>query len=182
LGLISETSATSPAFVTYDARGVANYILDRCEELGRTVSNLSIQKLIFFCHAWTLKVLSRPLVGEEFEAWQLGPVLPYLYREFKDFEERPITKRATKLDKATGTRVIATYNFDPELLNLLTQTIDTYSALTPYQLVAISHANGGPWDQVWNHGKKINAGMRISNMSISNFYSARTDSSLPPMR
>ncbi len=174
-------SATSRAFVTYDAREVANYILDRCDELGRPVTNLSIQKLTFFCHAWTLKYLSRPLIAEEFEAWQHGPVLPYLYREFKEFdaEERPINRRAKKLDKATGARVIAEYSFDSELLSLLTETIDTYSALKPYQLVAISHISGGPWEQVWNHGKKINAGMRISNKSISEFYSARTDSNSP---
>jgi uncharacterized phage-associated protein len=159
---------------TYDAREIANFILDRSDLLRRDISNLSLQKIVYFCHVWVLAALERPLVREQFEAWEFGPVLPYLYREFRDCGDRKITKRASKLDKETGQKVQATYSFEPDVAALLTDVIDTYSALTPYQLVQISHAKGSPWDQAWNHEEKINVGMRISNELIADFYSAKS--------
>jgi uncharacterized phage-associated protein len=160
--------------MTYDAREVANFILDRCDALGREVSNLSLQKIVYFCHVWTLIALQRPLIREEFEAWELGPVMPYLYREFKVFGDSRITRRASKLDRSNGQRVLAQYKFDDEIQTLLTEVVSSYSGLSPYQLVQISHVKGGPWNQVWNHGERINAGMRISNALISEFYSAQS--------
>ena len=156
---------------TYDAREIANFVLDRCDSLGREISNLSLQKIVFFCHVWTLTVLGRPLIREQFEAWRHGPVLPYLYREFKDNEDKPIKKRATKLNKSNGQKELAEYDFDDSLARLLKETIDSYSKLDPFQLVQLSHVASGPWEQVWNHNKKINAGMRISDESILTFYS-----------
>lgn len=100
--------------------------------------------------------------------------MPYLYREFKRFGENPITGRATKLDKSTGKQVPATYHFPDEVLDLLQKTIAAYSGLSPFQLVEITHAPNGPWDQIWHHENKINAGMRIPNELITNFYSAKS--------
>jgi uncharacterized phage-associated protein len=160
--------------MTYDAREIANFVLDRCDELGRDISNLSLQKIVYFCHVFVLTVLQRPLIGEEFEAWEWGPVMPYLYREFKSFGDGRISRRATKLDRASGARIVANYAIDKEILALLTEVVDMYSQLPAYRLVQISHIKGSPWDQVWNHGKKINAGMRIPNALIAEYYSKRT--------
>lgn len=159
---------------TYDAREVANYVLDRCQTVGRSVSNLSLQKIVYFCHSWSLATLDRPLFREQFEAWPLGPVMPYLYREFKDFGDGPISARAMKLDRSSGQKVIARYAFDEEVFDLLRKTVDAYSGLSAFQLVELTHAKGGPWHQVWHHNKKINAGMRISDDLITSFYRAQS--------
>jgi len=79
--------------MSHDGRAVANFVLDVCEQAGREVTNLSLQKIVFFCHAWSLAVRKEPLVKHEFEAWQFGPVLQYLYREFKVAEREPIRER-----------------------------------------------------------------------------------------
>jgi uncharacterized phage-associated protein len=158
--------------MTYDGRSVANFVLDRCKNHGIELTHLSLQKIVFFCHAWSLVSLNRPLIREQFEAWQFGPVLPYVYREFREYESQPITTRALMLDKYTGTRIEAKQKFDDETDSLLKNIVDFYSKLSAGQLVQLSHVQGGPWHRVWNHSGKINPGMRIENEAIQDFYSS----------
>jgi uncharacterized phage-associated protein len=156
--------------MSLDGRAVANFVLDFCEARGRRISNLSLQKIVYFCHVWNLILLSRPLVKQQFEAWQFGPVLQYLYREFREFDNRPIAGRAKKLDPRTGKSVIVKYTLDNETEELLSRVVDFYSLLTPADLVQMSHAEGGPWDKAWNHRGRVNPGMKIDNAAIVKFY------------
>lgn len=155
----------------YDGRAVANYILDFCAARNRPVTNLALQKIIYFCHVWSLIEFRQPLIKQDFEAWPFGPVLQHLYREFKDFDKQPIDRRAMRIDRKTGKSVIANYEFDLGLTELLSRVIDFYSQMRAGDLVEISHVIGGPWDQVWNHSSPVNPGMIIENELIVEFYS-----------
>lgn len=157
--------------MAYDGRAVANYVLKFARCHGRDVTNLSLQKIVYFCHVWSLIKNGKPLLKHQFEAWQFGPVVQYLYRDFRDFGDRNIDQLATQLDKFTGERTEVPCEFDPLTEDLLECVVDFYIRLTPSQLVALSHVEGGPWDQVWNHGGKIKAGMKIDDHKIVEFYS-----------
>ena len=155
----------------YDGRAVANFVLDLCESNGRTVTNLSLQKIVYFCHVWSLIELGRPLIRHKFEAWEFGPVLPYLYREFKNYDRSPIVGKATQLDPTDGKQRLVEYNFDSETNSLLHKIAGFYSRLRAGDLVELSHAQGGPWHAVWNHGGTVNPGMKIDDVKIVEFYS-----------
>lgn len=155
----------------YNGREIANFVLDFCSGKGIPVTNLSLQKIVYFCHVWSLIELGRPLVKQQFEAWEHGPVLQYLYREFKAFGSDPITVRAQKMDCVTGKIKPAEYKFDSETGELLSRIVDFYSRLTGSQLRNLSHAMGGPWETVWNHKESVSPGMYISNDEILEFYS-----------
>ena len=155
----------------YDGRMVANFILDFCEDRGRTVTNLALQKIVYFCHVWSIIFLSRPLVRHKFEAWEFGPVLPYLYREFRELDRAAIKRRATQLDPMDGRKKIVEYSFDRDVQHLLHEIVDFYSRLSAGDLVKLSHAKGGPWYTVWHHGAAINPGMKIDDKEIANYYS-----------
>lgn len=157
----------------YDGRAVANFVLDKCAERGATVSNLSLQKIVYFCHVWSLIELKSPLIAHRFEAWEYGPVLPYLYREFKGFDRMPISGRATRIDPLSGRNEEVQYDFDHPTTDLLTKVVEFYSRLRPGDLVELTHAAGGPWYTVWNHSGAINPGMKISDEQIVSFYSKR---------
>ncbi len=157
--------------MSLDGRAVANFVLDFCEARGRRITNLSLQKIVFFCHVWSLIRFGKPLVRHQFEAWQFGPVLQYLYREFREFDNQPIVGRAKKTDPRTGNSTIVNYVLDNETEELLSRVVDFYSLLTPADLVQMSHATGGPWDKVWNHQGRVNPGMKIDNAAIVKFYS-----------
>lgn len=155
-----------------DGRAVANLILDIAESEGRDVTNLALQKILFFCHGWCIAKLGKPLVKQEFEAWQYGPVLQHVYREFKTFDRSPIKSRARKLDPTTGERVDLDITLDEETREVVRAATVFYSKLRPGTLVEMSHIAGGPWDRAWNHGGAINPGMRLQNDEIEHHFKA----------
>lgn len=157
--------------MTYDGSQIANYILDFCQQRNRPVTNLSLQKIIYFCHVWSLVNLDKPLVRHNFEAWEFGPVLQYLYHEFKDFDRSPISSRAQKIDVVRGVRETVNYDFDQETELLLGRVVDFYSRLSAGDLVELSHAADGPWAKVWHHSGIVKLGMKIEDTEIKRYYS-----------
>jgi len=155
----------------YDGRAVANFVLDHCDRRDRGISNLSLQKVVYFCHVWSLIRLGKPLVRQAFEAWEFGPVLPYLYRSFRTFDRAPIVGRAELIDLNDGRRRVVGYDFDPSVYTLLREIVEFYSRMSASALVRVSHVEGGPWHSVWNHSGTSNPGMKIDNGSILTFYS-----------
>jgi uncharacterized phage-associated protein len=57
------------------AHDVAAYAL---EQLG-TITALKLQKLVYYCQAWSLVWDEQPLFAERIEAWANGPVVRSLY-------------------------------------------------------------------------------------------------------
>jgi uncharacterized phage-associated protein len=155
----------------YDGRAIANFVLDLCDSRGRSVTNLALQKIVYFCHVWSLIETGRPLIRHKFEAWEFGPVLPYLYREFRDYDRAPIVGRASKIDPVDGKHRIVEYHFDSDTESLLLKIAGFYSRMRAGDLVELSHAEGGPWHSVWNHGGRVNPGMQIDDAKIIEFYS-----------
>lgn len=153
-----------------DARVIANFVLDFADQRGRSVTSLSLQKLLYFCHVWTLLELRRPLIKHEFEAWEFGPVLQYVYREFKHAGDQPITTRAKRFVPRTGEMAEVTGRLSAEVEDHLKKVLEFYTQLSSSQLVNLSHVPGGPWHRVWNHVGTTNPGMRIKNNSILEFY------------
>jgi uncharacterized phage-associated protein len=156
--------------MSHDGRAIANFVLDAAEHVNRPVTNFSLQKLVYFSHVWSLVDLHRPLVRHSFEAWEYGPVLQYLYREFRHFEAQPITSRARRINPLTGAGEIVRVSFDAETRELLDRVLSFYGRLSAGALVALAHLEDGPWHRVWNHSGRINPGMRIDDHEIVRFY------------
>jgi uncharacterized phage-associated protein len=156
----------------HDGRGIANLILDTCDLKGILVSNLKLQKLVYFCHVWHLVSLDEPLIKHNFEAWEFGPVLPYLYRILKDYGDSPINTRLQKIDPATGINVRANCRLNIASCQLLNEIIELYAPYSAAQLVSLTHVRNGPWWKAWNHDSNINPGMVIRNEDIVRYYAA----------
>lgn len=62
--------------MTIKSVDVADYILNKYEEL----SAMKLQKLVYYSQAWHLAWEDKPLFIEEIQAWEIGPVIPELYR------------------------------------------------------------------------------------------------------
>ena len=59
---------------------VATYILERNE---KPMSALKLQKLVYYCQAWSLVWDEKPIFNEQVEAWSNGPVVRDLYQEHR---------------------------------------------------------------------------------------------------
>lgn len=156
----------------YDARAVANFLLDYGASKGRLISGMSLQKILFFAHAWYLARTEKPLVGQPFEAWTYGPVNRVVYDQFKQFKDRPIEGRAKVLNAAAGKYETARcQDMDDDTATLLRDIFDYYSTYHPFHLSELTHEEGSPWDQVWNIAtRQAVPGMVISNDSIRDWF------------
>jgi uncharacterized phage-associated protein len=148
----------------YDPRTIANLILDEGQRSGRPVTNLALQKLLYFAHALFLVERKRPLVSGFFEAWQYGPVHPTVYQCFKAAGDQPVTFRAESVDVMTGERTALLPPFETDVVQHVVRVMAFYGRLTPGRLVDISHAKGAPWDFVVDKARNsVALGLRISD-------------------
>lgn len=151
----------------YDPRAIANLLLAKAEDCSVSVTPLALQKLIYFAHGQHLVLRGVPLVGGYFEAWKRGPVHPFLYHAFKSFGSAAITGRAEAVDPVTGEVSSVDPPQDGEVEEIVERVLLSLRRLTPGQLVALSHAKEGPWDQVWKKYKsQPGVGIRISDELI----------------
>lgn len=87
------------------AMDVANYLIqlrDSDEERGQyySLSNLKLQKLLYYCQGGHYKWDGKRLINDNFfEPWDYGPVIDEIYQEFKKFGQNdlPSNKEYTEL-------------------------------------------------------------------------------------
>lgn len=149
----------------YDPRAVANLLLDLAgheEDCPLPISNLALQKLLYFAHGHFLIRTGKPLVQGAFEAWTFGPVHPAVYQAFKGEADRPIQTRALARNVMTGATSPLALPDNADVRRTLRDVLRSYGHLTPGRLVDISHAKNGPWWTVVNKAKtSIALGLRI---------------------
>ena len=139
-------------------------MLDEADRCGYRITNLALQKLLYFAHAIFLIEQKRPLVSGYFEAWEYGPVHPTTYQAFKTAGPQPITFRADRVDVATGSRAPVSPPDGLAVRQHVARIMQSYGRLTPGRLVDISHAKGAPWDFIQDKGRTSLAfGLRISD-------------------
>ena len=54
---------------------VAKYVLKKTGQ----ITTMKLQKLVYYCQAWSLAWDGKPLFPEEFKAWANGPVCQELF-------------------------------------------------------------------------------------------------------
>ncbi|MGL5839342.1 MAG: Panacea domain-containing protein [Sphingorhabdus sp.] len=155
-----------------DVRAIANFVLDQASKVSVPVSNMALNKIVYFVHCDYLIEKGEALVGAKIEAWQHGPVFREIYHEFKRWDDRPIQSRASKVDPTSGDVVQASVKFGAEEEKYIVGLVDRYLRFSAAQLRAISHLSGGPWHVVWGHDGQANPGMRITNEIIKEHYSS----------
>ncbi len=70
---------------------VAKYFLAQIDEdAGDLISNLKLQKLVYYAQGFHLALYDRPLFPEPIEAWTNGPVIPDLYHYYKEYGAGPV--------------------------------------------------------------------------------------------
>lgn len=156
----------------YDVRDITNFVLDAADERGIAVTNLSLQKLLYFMHGWFFTVFDQPLLKNKFEAWQYGPVQRVVYDAFKQFNNKPIkNSRALHLDPATGKKVYREPILAPEHAELVLSVLERYRDRSGGELVEESHVEDGPWEYVWQQAETlIYPGMRIPDDLIASHF------------
>lgn len=125
------------------AMDLAHYIVDKSTRDDRPVSNLHLQKMMYFIQYVHCKTFGDLLFDdEEFEAWQYGPVLPKVYDEYSGYGGRSITELYDGVDRSLF----------GGLADWVDSGIDVLRKRSPWDLVSVAHAKGTPWYKVWDGG------------------------------
>jgi uncharacterized phage-associated protein len=149
---------------------VANYFIDLAKNNNKKLTPLKLQKLIYFSHAWCLKLFDQPLIDEAIEAWPYGPVIPSVYHTFKGFGNNTISKPGESIDIGNGEAKITTpkmNNNDTEKKALLDKIWEQYSKIDAITLSNMTHQEGSPWSVARTNAENSEEGL-IRNLHISN--------------
>ncbi|QCD52824.1 Panacea domain-containing protein [Campylobacter sp. RM16192] len=126
------------------AMDVAARIINRCIDMNNPISNLKLQKILYFINMHYLVNRQKHLIdGELFEAWQYGPVIEEVYNKYAVFVANPIKVRDIRANIE---------HFPQDDANMLYNFIDKAANVPSWQLVEFSHARGGAWDRVYRDG------------------------------
>lgn len=151
----------------YDAREVANLLLDLADARQVKLTQMQLLKIIYFSHGWFLAAYRVPLVRQNFEAWDYGPVIRIIRDCFKTFGKSPITSRAEKMDLLTGEFTAVQPNLQASHAAFLEQIFLAYYMRGAWELSDMTHERDSPWDRIWNSREPIGRlGLRISEEEI----------------
>src|SRR5262245_8812339 len=116
--------------MTYNIDVVTNALLYACGQRRIEVSNLKLQKLLYYSQGWYLALAKRPLFVDDFDAWVHGPAVPGVFRRFKTYRWGAITESGT--------------SGDAHLHGYLNSLLDSYGTWSAKQLESLTHVEK-PW-------------------------------------
>jgi len=103
---------------------------------GDVLTNLKIQKLVYYAQGFSLALNNTPLFGEDLVAWEHGPVVPELYHTLKEFGASQVV-----IDDELGDDV-----FTEDELSLIAEVSSVYGQFSAWKLRDMTH-NETPWQQ-----------------------------------
>lgn len=134
----------------YDALTIAKWFVawTETDESGEAeISNLKLQKLLYYAQGNFLAQRHQPLFKDSIEAWSHGPVVPAVYHAYKAFESETIHLNP---DDAFEWSEI-----DEGTTQFLIDIWDTYGGIAAWKLRDMTHSET-PWVSAYNaNGRHI---------------------------
>lgn len=152
--------------VSHDVRSVANRVLQIAAANDRPVTNLALNKILYFLHAGFLHEYGTSLISAKIEAWDHGPVFREIYHQFKKFGREPISEKARRLDPLSGTLVEVPISLNSTELVYVDLHASELIKLSPGRLVDMSHVRDGPWYTARYGDGRLNPGVEITDELI----------------
>lgn len=122
----------------YKAIDIAKYVINKCTVEQHPISNLQLQKILFYIQKAFLESNMLAFI-DEFEAWQFGPVVPEVYYLYCGFGSLCI-------------RMKYQIELPSNYLAIMNPIIETKRLLNPWNMVEDTHRPGKAWDQIYNNG------------------------------
>jgi uncharacterized phage-associated protein len=116
------------------AHEIARYFVSLVdEEAGDSITNLKLQKLLYYAQGVNLALNDEVMFPDPIEAWTHGPVVPNVYRAYKEHRGEPIPVERVNLEK-----------YPEELRGLLDEVNDVFGQFSAAKLRAMTHSEP-PW-------------------------------------
>lgn len=151
---------------------VANYFLERAAGEGRALTPMQVIKLVYIAHGWHLGYFRQPLISEQVEAWQYGPVIDSLYHGLKKYRNAPVD--AYLASPVNEERLLKESGNTKALLD---HVWDRYSRYSGPQLSTLTHQPGTPWSKVWANSGRWSRSEPIPDELILQHYTDKISAS-----
>lgn len=144
----------------YRAIDIANYIINKGVETGYNVSNLTLQKILYYVQAAFLIEYGEPIFNEPIFAWKYGPVVESVYHQLKIHANDKILDRVEFEDdiviEGDGFYFIEKeYNpeniIDKDSRVIIDRVFDSKKSKEAFSLVNDTHEED-PWKNCWKEG------------------------------
>lgn len=143
----------------YDALEVSRHIINYSNDAGYGITNLKLQKLLYFVQAYFFIKKGKPCFRDSIEAWNFGPIVPSVYREYKRYGGFYVFSVETYIDSLTLKRKKFEDNvISVEDKKLIDEVIDTFAEYSNSRLTDLVHGQT-PWQEAYrsDHGRVISA-------------------------
>ena len=142
-----------------NAKRVARYLLAMAEEDdgGENLSNLKLQKLLYYSQGAHLALHGEPLFDDAIKAWQHGPVVPSVWHDYKGYGSSEITE---DIDEDFS-------DFPAEVQETLAEVYDVFGQFSAWKLRNMTHEET-PWQAAWAKG----SGSTITQDSMREYFTA----------
>lgn len=146
--------------MTYKALDIANKLLSKSTDYdaGELMSNMKLQKMLYYQQAYHLAAFGTPLFEEDIEAWIYGPVVPCIYEHFRAYGAGGI---------APETETPLSLNEEEEYL--FNDVFEAYLDFSAYGLMNKTHEEA-PWKTT-----KTGVGNVISHEKMMDFFKKKLE-------
>ena len=131
----------------YDVQDVAEYVITYSEVKDYGISNLKLQKILYLIQAYSLIHTKKPCFSEDIEAWDFGPVIPEVYRKYKQFGSTDIQIRFRRLEEVQK-------GFEKEDRKRIEEIVDRFADFSAADLTILTQ-NQAPWNEAFGRKEKV---------------------------
>lgn len=142
-----------------NANELAKLVISISAQSGKNISNLKLQKVLYYIQGFHLVLFSTEAFPEPIKAWKLGPVVEDVYHQYKRFGKGEIV--IDNLENLSN-------NFEKSFYSFVKNIVEVSSQFSPYELVDITHQEE-PWQTTTQNQEipKIVLKRYFANLTLS---------------
>ncbi|EGQ1299542.1 DUF4065 domain-containing protein [Staphylococcus pseudintermedius] len=121
------------------------------------MSPKKLQKLLYYAQSWAITLENEKsddikirLFDEKFEAWVHGPVIPIVYRQYKEYGYSNIPQTSEIVE------------FDEDIENVLQQVLEVYGDYNGNELENLTHQ-----EKPWQNAREGFSSLELCQIEIS---------------
>ena len=122
--------------MAYSALHISQYLISKSnpEEGGELLSNMKLQKLLYYCQGFYFAKFKTALFEDKIVAWQYGPVITNVYHSYKNYSSNGIPLEV----------ITDNFTFQLEEKEMIDDVFDYFNQFSAIKLMNMTHSEE-PW-------------------------------------